>query len=541
MAISRAKKYVLCGILGLILGIVIIVPIVLGSVLRGTAERRLHEATNGPVKLGGFKVHFLPPGATFSELEIGSRDPAAANKPLLKIDSVSVSVPFGTIFGGVPHITSLSISGLVLNPVVDGKGRSSFSTFLRGMTPRKAELQIDSLVLRKIHIATFIDRHLTHSTATAGEADGTLDVDEVSASNLILPALGEQLGRQVWIKAEIDNVVCTAPTTDTAAPTEGAVPDGIRVARISVELAQAASASGPVTIKQIVLEQPSCATVYSTRGRLPAAQRALDAVKYGMGTMDPDDNRDENSTATSQGTGILIERLAIRNGRIETRGPDAAGKPAFWRLKDLNVNGERLAYDPAVNASVPGYLEINSESESSGGPGRLRVGATNITGGFPKSSFDIHYKVDGIAATAFSAASQDAGGPGVQSGQIAMLFDGSCRNGNLNVDGSLTLGTNFEVDSAMANMIAQIERGSPIEPIRVRGTLEHPDLTWPRALAGVIGNAIEKISLNTPIGLLNTGGTMMEAVGSQGIRESGKATKDAINTLKKATGFFGGE
>ena len=539
MIISRTKKYAICGILGGILCIFFVLPMILGAAFRGTAERKLHEAANAPVKLGGLKVHLLPPGATFSELEIGSPDPAAANNPLLKIESVSASVSFGTAFGGDPHITSLSISGLTLNPVVDEQGKSSFSQFLRGMTPRKSELPIDSVVLRKIHIATYISHKRTHSGAVAGEADGTLDVAYVSASNLILPALGELLGREVWIKAEIDNVVCTAPAPDTAAPLEGSVPDGIRVAHITVELAQAVSTNEPVKIKRIHLEQPLCATVYSKIGRQPAIQRAVYAVKYGMGTMEPDDGYSENSAAAPQGTGILIESLSIRNGRIETRGPDATGKPAYWRLKDFTVDGENLAYGSVVKPSVPGHLEINSASESSGGPGGLRVGVTNITGGFPKSSFDIHYKIEGIAATAFSVASQDAKGPGIQAGQVAMLFSGPCRNGNLSVDGSLTLSKDFEVDSSMANVIAKIERGSPIETIRVRGTLDCPELTWPSALAGVIGNAIVEVSLNSTIGLLDTSGAYMGSAVSQGIRESGKAAKSVTNTFKKIAGFFG--
>jgi uncharacterized protein involved in outer membrane biogenesis len=382
MVISRAKTYTLCGILGVLLGIFVVLPMILGAALRGRAERKLHEAANAPVKLGSLKVHLLPPGATFSGLEIGSPDPAAADNPLLlKIDSVSASVSFGTVFGGDPRITSLSISGLTLNPIVDEQGKSSFSEFLRDMTPRKTELPIDSLVMRKIHIATYINHRLTHSGAVAGEADGTLDVAYVSASSLILPALGELLGREVWIKAELDNVVCTAPSPDTAALPEGSVPDGIRVAHITVELAQAASASEPVKIKRIHLEQPLCATVYSKIGRQPAVQRAVNAVKYGMGTMEPDDSHSGSSAAAPRGTGILIESLSIRNGRIETRGPDATGKPAYWRLKDFTVGGENLAYGPAVKPSVPGHLEINSESESSGGPGSLQVSVTDITGG----------------------------------------------------------------------------------------------------------------------------------------------------------------
>jgi hypothetical protein len=474
------------------------------------------------------------------DLEIGSPNPAAANHPLLKIDSVSAGVAFGSIFGGDPQLTSLSISGLTLNPVVDEHGRSSFSTFLSGMKPRKTELAIDALTLRKIHIAIHVNHKLTQANQAVGEPAGTLDVAQVRAENFVLPGFGRMLGRTAWIKAELENIVCTAPSLETSAPTEGGVPDGLRVARITVELAQAATADTPVTIRTIHLEKPLCAVVYSKQGSQPAVARAIEAVKYGLGAMEAEDGRGAGSPPP-QGTGLLIELLTIRNGRFETRGPNAAGNLAYWSLNDFTVDGKDLAYGPEVRASAPGYLEISGKSESSSGPGDFRIKAQNIVGGFPKSSFDFHYKVEGIAAPAFSVASQDANGPGIQSGRMDMLFNGPCREGILGVDGSLTLSKDFEMDSTAANAITSLSRGMPIETIRVRGTLAHPEVTWPSALAGVIGNAIENIIRNDPIGLLNTGGAFTGSAVKQGIRESGKVINKAGDALKKVTGFFSGD
>jgi hypothetical protein len=62
MVISRAKKYALCGILGVLLGVFVVLPLILGAVLRGTAERKLHDGVwrlSRAISIGPFQMGTL--------------------------------------------------------------------------------------------------------------------------------------------------------------------------------------------------------------------------------------------------------------------------------------------------------------------------------------------------------------------------------------------------------------------------------------------------------------------------------------------------
>jgi hypothetical protein len=154
------------------------------------------------------------------------------------------------------------------------------------------------------------------------------------------------------------------------------------------------------------------------------------------------------------------------------------------RLTSLSVSGLTL------------NISVDENGESSSGPDRLLLEIKNLTGGYPKCSFDVHYRVDGIARPPFTVVSMEAGGPGITSGHISAAFDGTCREGNLEVDGSLTLSPDFILDSSMAQLMAGTQIGTPIQTIRLRGTLVHPELAWPNAIAGAFGRFMDGVFHN---------------------------------------------
>jgi hypothetical protein len=225
-------------------------------------------------------------------------------------------------------------------------------------------------------------------------------------------------------------------------------------------------------------------------------------------------------------------------GRIETRGPDADGKMAFWRLTDVKIAGKKLAIGEKLKNSETGELKAESPSESSSGAGNLALIVSNITGSYPNWSFECDYKLNSVGAAPFSVPTQESTrGVGIKSGQISMSFAGAAKNGKLDIDGSLTLSKDFDITGTVAKQLARIERGVPLRPVSIRGTLENPKLSWPSAIAGVLGNAFEKILTGGPVGILDTAGGFMGGASEQTIRNATKGMEGAGDLLKKVPGL----
>ena len=548
MPLTRRQRLIRYGIAGTLIAIVFVLPVLLGFALRGSVQAKVEAALNAPVQLGSLSIHLLPPGATLSGLVIGKAQPEAGNQPLIAIDSVRASVALGTVLGGDPHVTSLRISSLNLNAAVDAKGESSFSRFVRELpvSSRKSALPIDSLSASNVRIHTYLHEKVALARAPQGTADATLDVGSVSASNLLLPPPGELLGSEVWTELTLRDIHCTAPALEKAeSPSDGLV-DGAHVAKLEAELAQATSTRTPVRIRRLDLSGAEAATVYTQPGHPPALTRALAALKLAFGESEPAAVHESgNKPPAPTGTGLLIESLSVENSKIETRGPDASGKLAWWRLNTLTLSGANLAIGPEVAAQGNGSLKIGSASESTSGPGKLSLALTNITGGFPRWSFDCDYKLENVAAPPFSVAAEEATSrvatTKLQAGLISMEFNGPAKNGKLEIDGSLTLSPDFEVTGTLASQVVKLTRGKPIKTIRVRGTLENPKVSWPDAIAGTLGNAFEKILTGGPIGIVDTASEFMGSAVGQGVREATKVIPGGSDIIKKLPGFLGGK
>lgn len=537
MTLTRRQRIIRYGAAILLLFVFFVLPAVLGIFLRGTVESKVQAALGAPATLGRLSVHLFPPGATLSNLDIGETNSAAGNQPLAKISSLRASVSLGTVFGGNTHLSSVSIDGATLNVSVNEKGRSTLSQFLAKIPDdgqKKPELPIDSLTLKNVRLNTHLAPKLRAPGLPAGP-DSTLELDYLKLANYIVPPKGELLGREIWSRVDIAGVRCTAPAFDGAVDSSGGVADGLSVRRVSFEMAQAPNTAAPVKFRGLSVDSPEIATVFTKPGRQPAVARALQALELATAEIENKEKKAPEPT----GCGLLIEGLKVTGGRIETRGPDASDKLAFWRLDDLNVEGANIAVGPKVSAAGPGHLTAESVSESSSGPGGLKLSCKNLAGGYPESSFEFDYKLDGAAAAAFSVRSEEKARARIKSGTVAMELAGPVTEGKLKLDGSITLSTDFEIapaigipiPGAMSKNITRAATGQPLKPLAIRGTLSEPTIDWPTQLKAM-GVVFEGMFLGGSTGLTDLAGAMLSTTTSLGIEE----IKSASELLKKIPG-----
>jgi hypothetical protein len=180
---------------------------------------------------------------------------------------------------------------------------------------------------------------------------------------------------------------------------------------------------------------------------------------------------------------------------------------------------------------------MKSASEASTGPGEFDLNITDVTGSYPNWTFNCVYKLSGVAATAFSIPAKDASGSGIKAGSVSMDFAGPAQNGRLQIDGGITLSKDLEVTGGINNQVAQIVRGQPIRTVRIRGTIEKPDVQFPDAFSGLVQKIFASIISGGPIGVLDTAGGFMGTSVEQGMREATKGVEKGTDLLKKVPGI----
>jgi hypothetical protein len=521
------------GVLVVLLLIFLLIPMLIGVFAKDKIIAGIQEAVGVPVKAGSVSVNLLPPGATIGSLEIGSPDALANNQPLAKIDSVKASVSWGTVFGGDVHVTGCTISGMTASISVDEHGVSSMTRLIDNMPPskRNTNLPIDSLVLRNLKTMVFLAPGKKSPGVSADQADSTLTIDYASISNLVMAPAGKSLGSEIWSNVSVEGVYLTAPTLGED-KSGGGLSDGVRVGGLEAEFAQSPTEGQPIKVKTLTLSTIALAQVYTTPGTVPAITRASAILPLGL---------QSNSSGKKAGgvPELLVSAITIQSSKVEVRGTDAAGAPAYWRMNDLKADGANLAFGPGVAAPAAGYFKAGSPSESSAGPGKLELALTDISGSYPHWTFNCVYKLDGVAATAFSIPAQNSSGSAIKSGTVAMSFEGPAQNGNLQIDGSITLSKDLEVTGTLNNQIAKILRGEPIKTVRIRGTLDNPDPQFPDAFAGLAEKMFKSILTGGPMGVFDSAGGFMGTSVEQGVREASKGLEKGKDLLKKVPGVNG--
>lgn len=528
---SRGAKIGLGVVVVLALLVFVVVPMVIGIFAKDKVLAGIQDAIGAPVKSSGVSVNLLPPGATISNLEVGNPDPAANNQYVAKINSLSVSVSWGSVFGSDTHVTGCTINGLTANISVDEGGVSSLARLIDAMPPttRKTNLPIDSLVLKHAVANVFLAPSKKTVNVSADQPDGTLKIDYASVSDLVLSPPGQALGKEFWSTVYVQDVAMTAPGIGIEKDNSG-LRDGVFLGRLDANFAQSPTEGQPIKVKMVALSGLEIAQVYSTPGVEPAARRASWVIPMGL----------KPSAKQGKANGIpelLVDAVTIKNSKLETRGVDASGKPAFWRLNDLKGDAANLAFGPGVAAPAAGHITLNSTSESSSGAGNFSLEFKEITGSYPNWTFPTSsYKLDGMAASAFSVPAQHSTGSAIKSGTVSMEFSGPARNGQLQMDGSITLSSDLEVTGTVNNQIAKIVRGQPLKTVRVRGTLEKPEIQFPDAFAGLAGKMFSGIITGGPMGVMDSVGGFMGSSVDQGVREASKGLEKGQELLKKVPG-----
>ena len=470
------------------------------------------------------------------EVQVGNSAAGASKLPMIKINSFTLGAALSSLFGPDPKLTNLGISGANVNISVDERGESSFSRFIREVPTfkRSSPLAIDSVRFEDLTVSTYVAAKLSHVELPADTADSVLKVATVNATGLVLPPTGELLKREAWTTVVLEAVQASTPSLDSAQG-QDATPC-IQMGRIAFELTQAVSADTPVRIRHLIAEHAEGMTVYTKVGRAPGLNRAVTSIEQGFGVKEPSEIHESGKpSVTPGGAGLLIEDLKTTMGKLETRGTGASGKEAFWRLNDVSIEAQNLAFGEAVKAPAPGSMKIHSVSESTDGPGSLELTLSDLTGGYPKWNFKTQYRVEHVAATPFSVVMESTEHTGVESGSLNLNFSGDAMDGQLNLEGSVTLSQDFQVSGdAIKRYGVKLSRGKPLAPVKVRGTLEDPKISFPSELA-FMSNLLQSVIFSGPVGVMNTvfANTPLSTVMAEGIKDITKIGQGATDIVAK--------
>jgi len=534
MAMTKPKKW--CVVLAAILFVVFLVlPWVLGSALRGTVEAKIADAVKAPVKLGGLSVRLLPPGAVLSDLEVGAAMPETGGAPLARIPSLSLSVSWGTVFGGPVHVTSLKASNADVALACDAQGASLFKKFLDNIPPsdRKDPLPIDDLVIRNAKAVLYVPQELLAPTSKVGLEPVTATLDYAHVRDLIVPPPDKPAAQEQWGAVDVEGLRIRAPLKGVNAPASPpeageAIEEGVALGGFGAEFSLPTTMAGTAKFRgghAQGLKVRNVLTALDVPETLTRINSSLALCLAGVPEKKP------KTTTSLVGSGY-VEDLAVVGSAFEISGPDGNGKPCFWRLTDLKVELQRIplgrgAETPAAN---PGLLRLSSPSKSSEGDGNLLVEWTGVKGRYPELDFDLKLELSGMALTPLSLRVEEAVHAGMVKGQMACSFAGPTRQGKLGWDGSATISKDTKlsgkgVSGSLVSSLATVATGNPIKTIRIRGTLEKPEIQPPDFVAGAVANLFEKVLTKGSINPLGVFSDSMGAAVDQGMREGQKVLK----------------
>lgn len=552
MAISTGWK-VSIVVLVLLAGAAISAPFIAHSLVKSKIDTKLDNEFGGLAHYDQINIKWNPLGATLTNLRLGDANPAAGNKPTIQVSTAEVVLD--SIFDKEPHFKSATAHGFAVNISVDEKGESSLSKLIREKVPSKRTrpLTIDTLTFDDITITTYIAPKDKVSSAqsvtttssgsqTAAPAEGSasarpdsvLKIATVRSQGFVVPIPRQLLGYENWVATVIENVEAF-DGVELNAP--GSTPC-IHIARISFELDQAENTEVPVRIRKFKVEQSKILTASSTSESTPGFKHAMESIQQAFGIKEPKEIRESDKKGIApHGTGLLIEDFQTAETIIEMRGGDASGKSAFWRLSDARIQAGNLAFGEKVAASAPGFVKLESGTESSTIPGNVSLSITELSGHYPRSSFKCSYHIENLDAKTFSSMASGAQHVDIQSGSMSMSFTGGANDGQLNIEGSVTLSQDFQISgSAIKSIAVNLTRGKPIDHVTITGTLEHPQIHLPDELA-MLGELMGNILSVKPLGIVDSTIGEVPVIGSV-VKETTKAGSGVLGKIPVIGGLF---
>ncbi|MCW8132194.1 MAG: hypothetical protein KIS92_17740 [Planctomycetota bacterium] len=547
MAISKGRK--ICVALALLLIVLVFVlPFVLGLFLRETVEKKIGEAVNAPVKLGGLSVSLLMPGATLSNLEIGEATAATDNRPLVAFESLRVNVSFGTVFGGDLHVTGFKSKGAQVHLACDEKGEATLAAFLDKMPPstRTAALPIDSFSMRDSLIFLHVPKAVLAPKSSLEFEPVQIEVTGLNVGDLVLPAPGQAVPKEQWARIEVSEVAIRSPVkgqpaVDAIAEAGEPIAEGVTLTSIAGQIMFPDALTKPLKIQGVVIDGLNIRNVLNKPGDPDTLDRIMGA--RGACLKSPPAKPGEKGMSLGNG-GVYLADLNMGKSAIELQGSDANGKPAYWRMTDLKAEIEKIGAGPGTDGlgGGPGHLKIASPTRSSEGDGEFSLAWTEVTGSWPQLTFKQAFSVTKFALPVVSSRVEHSTGAGIEKGTLDAEFSGTTTQGKVEWDGSITLSADTKMvgkgyTGKLVSSLSAVATGTPIKTVRIRGTLEDPQFNPPDFAAGALLSIGKGIVSGNPFNAFKAFGTAMGSAVDQGVREGEKL----IKKIPGVGGLFGGD
>ena len=305
---------------------------------------------------------------------------------------------------------------------------------------------------------------------------------------------------------------------------------------MTFELDQAETTEMPVKIRHFKAEQSTLYTS-STHSDRSGFRHVTASLQKAFGLKEPKEiSESSGHPPVPHGTGLWIEDFETNDAVIEIVGGGNAGKSAFWRLKGAQIKAGNLAFGENVQQSTPGFLKLESATESPSIPGHVSFSVTDISGSYPNLTFKCVYHVDNVDATAFSSMAESAQQVQVEHGSLSMDFSGGANAGQLAIQGNVTLSSDFTISgSSMKKLGVELTRGKPIDGVTIDGTINHPQIHLPKDLA-MLGELIGNLLGSGPLGILDETVGQIPVIGSVV-----KETTKIVGKIPIIGGLLGGD
>ncbi len=524
----------------LVVGLMVAAPFILHSLVKSKIDIKLQNEFGDLAHYDQLTLDWSPFGATLTNLRLGDANPSAGNQPTIQI--ASTKLVLNSVFDQEPHLKRAVAHGFSVAIFVDEKGESSLAKLIREKVPSKRNrpLTIDTLDIDTITITTYIapkaasaaavngsavPKNTTDANTPAGGADSILKIAALQAHDFVVPIPRQLLGYEHWMATTVDHIEAFDATEKGAKASSPCM----SIARISFELDQAETTEVPVRVRHFKTENSKWIAASSASESSPGFKHVLASVQQGFGLKEPKELHDSaDKESPPHGTGLLIDEFQSEGTVIEMQG-DTPGRAAFWRLSDARFQAGNLAFGEKVTPAAPGFVKLESTTESPSISGHVSLSITELSGHYPTSSFACSYRIDNLDATAFASMARSAQHVDIQSGSLSMAFAGGAKDGQLTIEGSVTLSQDFEIAGSTTKSIAvKLTRGKPIDHVTITGTLEHPQIHLPDELA-MLAELMGNILTVQPLGIVDSTIGEVPVIGSV-VKET---TKEASGVLGK--------
>lgn len=531
--------------------------------LKTELEKRLGEALHEPVKVETYALSFDPPRATLRNLVVGEANEAAGGHPLAEIPVLEVDYVPSALLGGEMRFTEMRFQGTQFHVGVDDDGRSTFERFLQRMlapqekknNPEHKDAKAKAGGLPSLGNLRFNGTTITfYAPKKIAAPDGrrrpgplTVSAERVAIKNLspAPPQLRKKDAKPAepdpWIVIDFKGLAVRAPIVNLEArrarlPDGRVLDEGLAVDQGTAQILWTNEPRALLKARAVRLTGLWGLSHQPGAGENETLARIARTVSAGLL------GAEENRASGGEKTSILLQDLTVERSAIEFSALAPDGSQAYWRMSELYVDVEQLGVGPAaaVPASKPGHLVVRSRTASSETAGEFSLEWNELHGSYPELSFAQRFRMTGLALPAMNTRMGSKRKDGFASGHLDASFRGRTERGKLDWKGDLTVSpdaTLADEDDAdrKARALQRVATGVPVEPVRVRGTLQDPEVELPDYAKHAFGEVLHGIS-SSGVGKFfrKTFGVVGEVV-----KDVGEGTKEVIKKVPVIGDIFG--